>query len=131
MPYVDPADALNLPLLDIATLAAARGPGEWRERLVADAGTRWVLLSWEPGFRTVPHRHPRASEVFMVLEGRLAIRLSDTPEIEAGPGTILMARPDEVHRLHVVGDERLLIIASVSPNESLPDETIEMPDDAP
>jgi mannose-6-phosphate isomerase-like protein (cupin superfamily) len=128
MPYVDAADALNKPVLDLAALTADRGSGEWRERLVADTGTRWVLLSWEPGFRTVPHRHPRASEVFLVLEGRLGIRLGDTPEVEAGPGTILMARQDEVHGLRVVGDQRLLIIASVSPNESAPDETIEIPE---
>lgn len=129
MPFVDPSDALNLPAIDTAALAAESGPGTWRRALVGDDATRWVLLGWEPGFATVPHRHPRASEVFLVLEGRLGLRLGDHPEIEAAPGTVLLARRDEVHALRTIGEERLLLIASVAPNENEPDETIEMPEE--
>jgi quercetin dioxygenase-like cupin family protein len=129
MPFVHPSDALNVPAIDTAALAAEVGPGTWRRALVADDATRWVLLAWEPGFATVPHRHPRASEVFLVLEGRLGLRLGNAPQIEAGPGTVLLAQRDEIHALRTIGEERLLLIASVAPNEDRPDETIEMPEE--
>jgi mannose-6-phosphate isomerase-like protein (cupin superfamily) len=128
MPFVDPSEAFNKAALDTAELAAE--PGTWRHKLIADDGTRWVLLAWEPGFTTIPHYHPGASEVFFVLEGKLALRLDDEPEIEAGPGTVLLARRNQVHTLRSIGEERLLLIASVAPNESRPDETIELPENA-
>lgn len=125
MPYVAPDDARNALALDLMALAAEAGPATWRERLVADDATRWVLLSWEPGISTVPHRHPYAGETFLVMEGRLAARIGDAPEVEVGPGTILFAPRDAIHALRVVGDERLLFIASVAPNLDLADETVE------
>jgi mannose-6-phosphate isomerase-like protein (cupin superfamily) len=130
MPFVDPSEAFNRPSIDTAALAADVGPGSWRQALIADAGTRWVLLAWEPGFTTIPHHHPGASEVFLVLEGKLALRLDNEPEIEAGPGTVLLARRNQVHTLRSIGEQRLLLIASVAPNESRPDETIEVVEDA-
>ena len=128
MPYVDPSEALDRTAVDLHALARELGPGTWRQPLVADRASRWVLLAWEPGMSTVPHRHPGAGEVFVVVEGRLGLRLGDEPEIEAGPGTLLRARPDAVHALRVIGGDRLLLIASVAPNESRPDETIELPE---
>jgi quercetin dioxygenase-like cupin family protein len=125
VPYVDPSEALDRPAVDLHALARELGPGTWRQPLVASGASRWVLLAWEPGTSMVPHRHPGAGEVFLVVEGRLGLRLGDEPEVEAGPGTLLHARRDEVHALRVIGDERLLLIASVAPNESRPDETIE------
>ena len=128
MPYVAPDDARNALALDLNALAAEIGPGMWRERLVADEATRWVLLSWPPGTSTVPHRHPHASETFLVLEGHLAARIGDDPEVVVGPGTLLLARRNAIHALRVAGDERLLLIASVAPNLDLEDETIDEPD---
>jgi mannose-6-phosphate isomerase-like protein (cupin superfamily) len=128
MPYVSPDDARNQRVLDLSALAADEGSGMWRERLVADEGTRWVLLSWVPGTVSTPHRHPHASEVFFVLEGRLGARIGDAAEVEAGPGALLLAPRDTIHALRVVGDRRLLFIASVAPNEDLEDETVEEPD---
>ena len=128
MPFVDPADARNAVVLDLAALTAEAGPGTWRQRLIADETTRWVLLAWDSGTASVAHRHPHASETFLVLEGRLAARIGDGPEVEAGPGSLLFAPRDAIHALRVVGDERLLLIASVAPNEDVPDETIDEPD---
>jgi quercetin dioxygenase-like cupin family protein len=128
VPYVAPDDALNPLALDLNALATSLGPGMWRERLVADEATRWVLLSWPRGTSTVPHRHPHASETFLVLEGRLAARIGDEPEVVVGPGTLLLARRNKIHALRVEGEERLLLIASVSPNLDLADETIDEPD---
>jgi quercetin dioxygenase-like cupin family protein len=128
VPYVDPSEALDRTAIDLHALARELGPGTWRQPLVADGASRWVLLAWEPGTSMVPHRHPGAGEVFLVVEGRLGLRLGDEPEIEAGPGTLLHARPDELHALRVIGDDRLVLIASVAPNEARPDETIELPD---
>jgi quercetin dioxygenase-like cupin family protein len=58
----------------------------------------------------------------------VAARIGDGPEVEAGPGFLLFAPRDTVHALRVAGDERLLLIASVAPNQDVPDETLEEPD---
>ena len=101
MPYVPEADALARPVVDLVAEAASRGPGPWRIALVGDPGVRAVLLGWPPGFRTVPHLHPGASELFLVHSGRMGFRLDGRPELEVGPGSFLLARPNEVHGLRL------------------------------
>ena len=125
MPYVPDADAIARPDIDLGELANGRGPGPWRLSLAGDDGVRAVLLGWPPGFRTIPHRHPHASELFTVQSGRLGYRLDDAAEIEAGGGSFLVARPGELHGLRVIGDEPLVLLAMVGPNEDRPDEAID------
>lgn len=125
MPYVPDADAIARPNVDLVALAQAQGPGPWRLSLVGDDGVRAVLLGWPPGYRTIPHQHPGASELFVVQSGRLGYRLAEAPEIEVGPGAFLVARPGQHHGLRVVGDEPLVLLAIVGPNEDRPDEAIE------
>ena len=128
MPYVPDADSIARPDVDLVELARGQGPGPWRLSLVGDEGVRAVLLGWPPGFRTVPHQHPRASELFAVQTGRLGFRLADLPEIQAGPGSFLVARPGELHGLRVIGGQPLVLLAMVGPNEDRPDEAVEDPD---
>ena len=128
MPYVPHADAIARPLVDLVALARAQGPGPWRLSLVGDPGGRAVLLGWPPGFRTIPHRHPGASELFAVQSGRTGFRLADLDEVEMGPGSFLVARPGELHGLRVLGDEPVVLLAIVAPNEDRPDEAIDDPD---
>lgn len=126
MPHVPAGDALDLPLLDLAELAAKAGPAPWREMLVGTGGLRVVLLRWPPGYATVPHVHPHAEEIFLVLEGRAVFAIGEEPELEAGPGSFLFARRGELHAIRVPeGGGDLTLLASVAPNEDRPDETIE------
>lgn len=127
MPYVPDGDAIARPLVDLDALAAAQGPGPWRLSLVGDDGVRAVLLGWPPGFATIPHHHPGASELFAVRAGRLGFRLADRPEVEMTPGSFLVARPGELHGLRVLGDERAVLLAIVGPNEDVADETVDDP----
>lgn len=129
MPYVSPADALNLPAVDIDAVSREMGPPPWRKPLVATGSTRWVLLAWPPGFVTVPHVHPAAEETFQVLRGEARFRFGneDTDRV-ASVGTVLHAPRGVWHTIGVPGPESLLLLASIAPNEDVPDETIEDPD---
>ena len=91
------------------------------------SGVRAVLLGWPPGFATIPHVHPGASELFAVQSGRLGFRLADRPEVELIPGSFLVARPGELHGLRVLGDQPAVLLAIVGPNEDRADEQIEDP----
>lgn len=128
MPFVPDRDALARPDADLLALAAEHGPGPWRIALAGDPGVRAVLLGWPPGFRTIPHRHPGASELFAVQAGRIGFRLDDLAEIELLPGSFLVARPGELHGLRVLGDDPAVLLAIVGPNEDRPDEQVEDPD---
>lgn len=128
MPFVPDADAICRPSADLDVLARTQGPGPWRLALVGDAGVRAVLLGFPPGFRTIPHHHPRGSELFLVRSGRLGFRLADLPEQELGPGGFLVARPGELHGLRTIGDEPAVLLAAVGPNEDRADEAIDAPD---
>ncbi|MFN8621232.1 MAG: cupin domain-containing protein [Chloroflexota bacterium] len=129
MPYVPDGDAIARPLVDLVALAREQAADRpWRLALVGDDGVRAVLLGWPPGFATIPHHHPHASELFAVQAGRLGFRLADHPEVELGAGTFLVARPYELHGLRVLGSEPAILLAIVGPNEDRPDETIDVPD---
>ncbi len=88
---------------------------------------RAVLIAWEPGYASVPHVHPRAVEVFHVLEGSAAFRIGDDVERIVGPATVLLAPPAVWHQIRVVGREDLLLLVTLAPNEDAGDETIEAP----
>lgn len=128
MPHVPDTDAIARPLVDLPALARAEGPGPWRLSLVGDDGVRAVLLGWPPGFRTVPHVHPRASELFAVQSGRIGFRLAHDAEAELAPGSLLVARPGELHGLRVLGEQPAVLLAVVAPNEDRPDEAVDDPD---
>ncbi len=126
MPYVRAGDALDLPFADLADVADRAGPGPWREMLVGTDGLRVVLLRWPPGYATVPHVHPHAEEIFLILDGRAVFRFGDEPEMEAGQGAFLFAPRGVLHAIRVPrGGGDLTLLASVAPNEDRPDETIE------
>jgi quercetin dioxygenase-like cupin family protein len=125
MPYVAPGEALNAPALDLAAVERDMGPPPWRRPLVGTPRTRVALIAWPPGFVAAPHVHPRADEVFQVLRGRAAFRFGDGPDVAAAPGTTLLGPAGIAHAIRVIGDEPLVFLAAVSPNEDAPDETVE------
>ena len=124
MPYVRPEDGLNLPLFNLKELSARFGPPPWRVPLAASSALRVILMAWAPGHTTIPHIHPRADEVFHVLDGRAMFTIGDAPEIQVGPGTVLVGPHGKMHAIRVIGASPFLMLAVLGPNENLPDETI-------
>lgn len=130
MPYVAPGTGLALAAVDLERLAADQGPPPWRVALTGTPRLRAVVVRWPPGYATVPHRHPRADEIFLVLEGSAGFTLDDEPERTIDRGGFVHAGPGVLHAIRVLGDEALTMVAAVGPNEDATDETIEHgPDD--
>jgi quercetin dioxygenase-like cupin family protein len=126
MPYTPPDAALNAPAVTFEAVRRSMGPPPWRKPLVASASTRSVLSEWPAGFRAPTHWHPRATETFQVIAGRAEFRFGgESAGREVGPGTLLSAAPGVAHTIRVVGDEPLLMLVTVTPNEDAPDETVE------
>ncbi len=126
MPFVAAAEALNQAFVDLEVLAQESGEPPWRHCLVGTPGLRVVLLCWPPGFSSVPHVHPAADEIFSIVSGRALFTIGDEPEREVGPGSFLLAERGVRHLIRVPdGDEPLLLLAAVAPNEDWAEETIE------
>jgi len=126
VPFVSTAEAMNQAFVDLEGLVRGSGEAPWRQCLVGTPGLRVVLLSWPPGFSTVPHVHPAAEEIFSIVSGRALFTIGDEPEREVGPGSFLLAQRGARHLIRVPdGDEPLLLLAAVAPNEDWAEETIE------
>lgn len=126
MPFVSAAEALNQAFVDLDELARGSGEPPWRRCLVGTPGLRVVLLCWPPGFSSVRHVHPVAEETFSIVSGRALFTIGDEPEREVGPGSFLLAERGVRHLIRVPdGDEPLLLLAAVAPNEDWAEETIE------
>ncbi len=105
-----------------------RPPGSRASRSSRSASVRLVLIEMSAGFRTIPHRHPGATESFFVLIGfGHASGIGDSGPIAVVAGDLLHAVVDEVHAIEA-GDDGLRFIACVGPNEDRPDETIDVLD---
>jgi quercetin dioxygenase-like cupin family protein len=128
VPYVAPHEVLDAWSASIDTVVEVHGEAPWRQPLLANDDVRVALICWPPGFRTIPHQHPHATETFQVVSGHLGFRLDDRPELALGAGDIAIAHRGQVHGLWVSGDSPLVFIASVSPNQDRPDEQIDVPD---
>ena len=125
MPYVTVAEGLNEAFLDLGALQE-RTDAPWRTALVGTPRLRMVLLRWPPGFTTVPHHHPGAEEIFLVLDGQACFTIGDRPERTVSPGALMLAQRGERHSIRVPEDGRdLVLLAAVAPNEDVPNETIE------
>jgi mannose-6-phosphate isomerase-like protein (cupin superfamily) len=128
MPFVAPGEGLDLPFADLDAIARAHGDGPWRVALLGTPRLRTVLVHWGPGHATVPHVHPRADEIFVILSGRAVFAIGDEPEREVGPGEFMYAAPGVRHAIRVPeGGGPVTLIAAVAPNEDVEVETIEEP----
>ena len=126
MPYTPPDAALNASAITFDEVRRSMGPPPWRKPLVASSSTRCVLSEWPAGFEPPTHWHPRATETFQILAGRAEVRFGDDAGgHQVGPGTLLSAAPGVAHTISVLGDEPLLMLVTVTPNEDAPDETVE------
>lgn len=72
--------------------------GEQVEFIFESPDVLIMVTTWtRPGHRAAEHVHPRMEERFEVLEGRAAFRI-DGVEIEASPGSVIVAPPGRRHR---------------------------------
>jgi quercetin dioxygenase-like cupin family protein len=129
MPYVPSQEALNPTLASLLEIGEDLGQEAWRKAMVGSAACRVVMLHLPPGQEPHPrHRHPHAEEVFIVLRGYGSFSIGDSPDILAGPMSILYAPTDVPHGIRVPGPESLLLLAVVAPNLDVADEALEMED---
>jgi quercetin dioxygenase-like cupin family protein len=128
MPYVSENEVVAPDGAALAEIAARLGPPPWRQPLAASPALRVVLWSWPAGFVTVPHRHPRAEELFHVLAGRASFGFEGEPERIVGPGGMLVAPRGVEHVIRVLDGDLFVLLIVVAPNEDAPDETIEAVD---
>ena len=126
MPFVPPADALNARVTKVPS-GALEHEGLYRVPLVASDAMRLILLEMPAGYRTIPHRHPGAGELFYILSGSATFTIGDAEPIAAAAGDLLFARVDEVHTIEA-GSSGLRFLAGVGPNEDRPDEEVLVPD---
>lgn len=126
MPYVGPQEVEAPDGATLLELAARLGPAPWRRPVAASPALRAVLWGWPAGFATTPHVHPRAEELFHVLAGRAAFELAGRPERVLGPGEILVAPRGIEHVIRVLEGDPFVMLIVLGPNESAPDETIEL-----
>jgi mannose-6-phosphate isomerase-like protein (cupin superfamily) len=126
MPHVSADEALNALLVDLGETARELGTRTWRKPLVASDALRVVLLRMQPGEEPHrPHRHPRADEVMIVIEGHGTFSVGSEPDVVAGPQGVVYVPSGVVHRVQVPGPEPLVWLSIVTPNDDSPDEAIE------
>ncbi len=125
MPYVAPYESLNAPSVNLSALKAEQGQPPWRIPLAASSTLRSVLLCWPPGFRAGTHRHPRAVEIFYIIEGDAEFTFNGTDVQRAPAGTHLFAPIGTLHDIKVVGDHPLLFFVVLGPNEADDTEDLE------
>ena len=126
MPYVSVDEALNALVLDLGEVERGLRPGGRRSPLVGSGALRIVLIRLRPGEEPHrPHRHPRADEVMIVLEGRGMFTVGDEAGFVAGPRSLVYVPSGIVHRIQVPGPEALVVLSVVAPNEDAPDESVE------
>jgi len=117
MPYVAPKDANNKLIDSLADIKARNGTPPWRESVLATERFRMVLICWPPGHHHPKHYHPRADESWFICEGQVQVVFDNGSPMVAGPGSILFAEKGIAHDMIAVGNEPLLMIAVVTPNE--------------
>lgn len=123
MPFVATADARNARLTKVPTDRLSDRAALRRVPLIASDSMRLVLLEMPAGYKTIPHRHPRAGEYFFILTGSGVFTIDDGQSIAVVPGDLLYARLDEVHEIES-GESGLRFLAGLGPNEDRPDEEI-------
>ena len=117
MPYVSPKEANNNLIETINEIKARKGSPPWREKVLATPRFRLLVHCWPPSFGHVGHYHPRADEIWYVLEVRLKVSFNTREPTIAGPGSILFAEKGTSHDMKSVGKKPLMMLVFVAPNE--------------
>jgi len=67
-----------------------------------------------PGRSTEEHYHPRAEEIYYILEGKGRIRIEED-EKEVGPGDGIAILPGKTHKVWNTGNADLVFLCCCSP----------------
>ena len=89
-------------------------------------GVENLAVTWvegEPGSEQAVHSHEGREQVYIIVQGRGAMRVGDEVE-EVGPGTAILVPPGAGHSIKNVGEERLIYVSATSPPFAInPDNT--------
>ncbi len=80
-------------------------------------GSESLAVTWvegEPGSEQAVHSHEGREQVYVVVQGRGAMRVGDEVE-EVGPGTAILVPPGTRHSIRNIGEEKLIYVSSTSP----------------
>ena len=80
-------------------------------------GSENLAVTWvegEPGSEQAVHSHDGREQVYVIVQGRGAMRVGEEVE-EVGPGTAILVPPGTDHSIRNVGDERLIYVSATSP----------------
>lgn len=80
-------------------------------------GTENLSVTWvegEPGSEQNVHSHEGREQVYIIVQGRGAMRVGDEVQ-EVGPGTLIYVPPGTGHSIKNIGEERLIYVSSTSP----------------
>ncbi len=80
-------------------------------------GSQNLAVTWvegEPGSEQAVHSHQGREQVYVIVQGRGAMRVGDEVE-EVGPGTLVMVPPETDHSIRNIGDDNLIYVSSTSP----------------
>lgn len=67
-----------------------------------------------PGASTTPHFHPKAEEIYYLLEGVGRMRLGSSERV-VGPGDAIAIPPGQVHQITNTGTETLKFLCCCAP----------------
>lgn len=80
-------------------------------------GSENLAVTWvegEPGSEQAVHSHQGREQMYVIVQGRGAMRVGDEVE-EVGAGTLVFVPPDTDHSIRNIGDENLIYVSSTSP----------------
>jgi len=124
MPYVPPEEANNKLIDTLHEIRARKGSPPWREKVLATPRFRMLVHCWPAGFGHPGHYHPRADEIWYVIEGELTVSFDGGEKIVAEPGSILFAQKGTIHDMKSSGKVPLVMLVFVTPNE--PDDEVSL-----
>jgi len=109
VPVTDLSEVESVPPdLDIRPVGEHLGLSEMR-------ATVWYF---DPGEEIQYHAHSEQEELYFVLEGEFSLKLGrsgETEYVDAGPGTLWVAKPEIGHGHRNVGDERGVVLSFGAP----------------
>ncbi len=80
-------------------------------------GSENLAVTWvegEPGSEQAVHSHESREQVYVIVQGRGAMRVGDELE-EVGPGTAILVPPGASHSIRNIGEEKLIYVSATSP----------------
>ncbi len=80
-------------------------------------GSEKLAVTWvegEPGSEQAVHSHQGREQVYVIVQGRGAMRVGDEVE-EVAAGTMVLVPPGTDHSIRNVGEERLIYVSATAP----------------